>query len=193
VINTGVVKFLFVGGLIHRKGVDILLKSLLNINKEYCLDIIGDGEERTLLESYCRDKGLKNIRFLGTKDNSEIRKLIQNYDVHILPSRHDGWGAVINEALMAGLFVLCSNNCGAQELIKNKFNGIVFSHKKKNDIENALLYCIENLDIIRNNREAIIAWSTCIEGKTLANYFVASLQSNKAITPPWKVSNTTLD
>lgn len=190
--NTGVTRFLFIGGLIPRKGVDLLLKAFLDIKQNYSLDIIGDGQERAFLETYCKNNGLKNVRFLGTKDNDEIRHLINNYDVHILPSRHDGWGAVINEALMSGLFVLCSSNCGAQQLINDKFNGIVFSHKKKNDTYNALEYCINNIEHIRDKRTAIIDWSTCIKGATLAKYFVSALQKEQAITPPWKVINSNI-
>ncbi|TVZ47788.1 glycosyltransferase [Olleya sp. Hel_I_94] len=188
--NTGVIKFLFIGGLTHRKGVDLLLKSFINIKQDYILDIIGDGQERAYLETYCKANDLKNVRFLGTKDNNEIRHLIDNYDVHILPSRHDGWGAVINEALMSGLFVLCSSNCGAQQLIIDKFNGVVFSHKKKNDTYNALKYCIKNIEHIRDKKTAIKDWSTCIEGTTLAKYFVSALQTEQPITPSWKVINS---
>ncbi|TYC08804.1 glycosyltransferase family 4 protein [Bizionia gelidisalsuginis] len=184
--NSGRVKLLFVGGLNHRKGVDILLKSLFKINRDYSLDIVGDGDQRQLLEEYCTRNSINNVNFLGTKNNEDIRNLFHNYDVHILPSRHDGWGAVVNEALMAGLFVLCSDACGAQELIKNKFNGIVFSHKKKNDLYTALLYCIENVNNIREKKSAILNWSICIEGTTIANYFVTALQSESRITPPWR-------
>lgn len=186
VMPIGPVKFLFVGGLIDRKGVDLLLDVLLNINKEFSLDIIGDGDQKVILETFCSNNNLKNVQFIGTKSNDEIRNLYQNYDVHILPSRHDGWGAVINEALMAGLFVLCSDACGASELIHTKFNGIVFSHKKKDDLYNALLYSITHVDEIRDKKNKIKDWSTCIEGASIAKYFITALSSTTEITPPWK-------
>ncbi|WP_452218518.1 glycosyltransferase family 4 protein [Lacinutrix undariae] len=183
--NKDEVKFLFVGGLSHRKGVDLLLKACRELGVGHYLDIIGDGVEREALEVYCKTHHLNQVRFLGTKNNNEIRNMLHEYDVHILPSRHDGWGAVINEALMAGLFVLCSTNCGAQELIQDKFNGIVFSYKKKKDLYNALLYCATHVAIIRAKKESILQWSRCIEGDVIADYFVSALESDTRITPPW--------
>ena len=44
----------------------------------------------------------------------------------MLPSRFDGWGAVVNEALMVGTPVICSDRCGASDLIENGRNGYVF-------------------------------------------------------------------
>jgi glycosyltransferase involved in cell wall biosynthesis len=44
----------------------------------------------------------------------------------VLPSRFDGWGAVVNEALMVGTPVICSNRCGASDVIENGRNGYVF-------------------------------------------------------------------
>ncbi|WP_452218520.1 glycosyltransferase [Lacinutrix undariae] len=86
---------------------------------------------------------------------------------------------------MSGLFVLCSDNCGAQELIKNKFNGIIFSHKKENDLCNALKYCVNEIDLIRDEKEKILKWSKCIEGSVVAKHFVKALKSDTIVTPPW--------
>jgi glycosyltransferase involved in cell wall biosynthesis len=44
----------------------------------------------------------------------------------VLPSRFDGWGAVVNEALMVGTPVICSDRCGASDVIENGRNGYVF-------------------------------------------------------------------
>ena len=46
-------------------------------------------------------------------------------DVLVLPSRFDGWGAVVNEALMVGTPVICSDRCGASDVIENGRNGYV--------------------------------------------------------------------
>src|SRR5437870_11248743 len=48
-------------------------------------------------------------------------------DLLVLPSRYDGWGAVINEALMSGIPAICSDNCGAADLVRSSVQlGAVF-------------------------------------------------------------------
>ena len=45
----------------------------------------------------------------------------------VLPSRHDGWGVVVNQAIAAGLPVICSDAVGAAaDLVSNGVNGYVF-------------------------------------------------------------------
>ena len=183
-------KLLFVGSLIKLKGLNQFLTVLNKLPHKVVFDIVGEGIEKENLKKIAYNTTKHDIRFLGSKSNSETRRLMCEYDCLVLPSLYDGWGAVINEALMSGLFVLCSSNCGAQQLIIDKFNGIVFSHKKKNDTYNALKYCIKNIEHIRDNKTAIKDWSTCIEGTTLAKYFVSALHTEQPITPPWKVINS---
>ncbi len=180
------IKLVFVGNLTHRKGVDILLNVLSKIDKGYKLDLIGDGKEYKSLEEIVRNKNLKDkIKFLKTLNNHQLLTIIGNYDVLILPSRHDGWGAVINEGLMAGLFVVCSDQCGASELINEK-NGIVFSHRTKNSLFKALTFCLENKELIRSRKVQIKEWSNCIKAKKVSEYFLRTLKTNSPATPPWK-------
>ena len=47
-------------------------------------------------------------------------------DVLVLPSHWDGWGAVINEALCNGARVVCSDFCGAADLVSDPRFGRVF-------------------------------------------------------------------
>jgi len=48
------------------------------------------------------------------------------YDLVVLPSRYDGWGAVVNEALQQGVPVLASDNAGASALVRASGAGAVF-------------------------------------------------------------------
>ena len=60
------------------------------------------------------------------KSNAEAVAEIARHDLFLLPSRFDGWGAVVNEALMCGVPVVCSDNCGAAELLGESWRGEVF-------------------------------------------------------------------
>jgi glycosyltransferase involved in cell wall biosynthesis len=184
---TGKCKLIYVGSLIHRKNVALLLKSLNHVTGDFQLGIVGDGAEKERLEKYVIDNQLSdNVRFLGKKNNSEILNLLQHYDSLVLPSLHDGWGAVINEALQNGLYVICSDQCGAKTLIENSNRGIVFKNKDVQSLTNALNYCIGNADKIKSGKQERVDWSACISGVSMASYMVDCLFENEPVIPPWK-------
>jgi glycosyltransferase involved in cell wall biosynthesis len=178
-------KFLFVGNLIKRKGVDFILDCLVTEpSGKFQFDIVGDGVESEKLEFLSR-KAQNEINFLGVKQNSSINEIFKNYDCLILPSRHDGWGAVVNEALTNGLFVLVSEKCGSKSLIMNGINGRVFDLNKKS-FNNQFNKVIRDIEIIRENRTTIFDWSiNSISGKVIAKYFVETI-NNKDNRIPWK-------
>ena len=49
---------------------------------------------------------------------SKIGNTIYQADNLVLPSSHDGWGAVTTEALMVGTPVICSDTCGSSLIVK---------------------------------------------------------------------------
>ena len=74
----------------------------------------------------------------------------------ILPSRYDGWGAVINEAISVGLPVISSSETGASySLVKN--NGFVFKAGDINALSDAMKKYINNKELIiehsKNSKE----------------------------------------
>lgn len=60
---------------------------------------------------------------------SEVPEFMQHNDVLILPSLHDGWGAVVNEAMTLGLYVIVSDRCGAKALIADETDGLILNQK----------------------------------------------------------------
>lgn len=137
---------LSVGQFIHRKGFDVLLKSKKYLGNNVGFYIIG-GKITEEYRKILNDNNLKNIYFLDFKTKEELDKYYQISDVFVLPTRHDEWGLVINEAIAKGLPVITTNHCGAGvELIKNSKNGFLV------EVENVemLSECINN--ILNNKR-----------------------------------------
>ncbi len=94
------------------------------------LVLVGDGPEHASLEKMVKKEGLEDIvTFTGTLPMSSARQIISQSHVLILPSLYDGWGAVVNEALMEGTMVYCSDKCGASVLIDAPSRGRIFSPK----------------------------------------------------------------
>ncbi len=116
-------KVAYVGQLIKRKNVDSLLMALASINNEglsFTLEIIGSGEEEVHLRQNASSLGIASVvNFLGAMKNDELRAHMRESDLLVLPSAWDGWGAVTNEALLAGCRVGVSLMCGSSVLAKN--------------------------------------------------------------------------
>jgi glycosyltransferase involved in cell wall biosynthesis len=112
------VRILYLGQLIKRKGVDILIESLKSIgSSSFTLTICGNGKLLpNVLESTSADSRVNYIRPIPI---DKVAILISEHDIIVAPSRYDGWGSVVVEALAAGKRVITtattglgtSNNC----------------------------------------------------------------------------------
>jgi glycosyltransferase involved in cell wall biosynthesis len=87
--------------------------------------IIGDGEERSRLEPAAA--GNPNVIFLGFRNQTELPRFFNLCDVFVLPSVHEPWGLVVNEAMNAARAVVASDQVGCHEdLVRDGINGAVF-------------------------------------------------------------------
>jgi glycosyltransferase involved in cell wall biosynthesis len=123
----GIFRFVAAGQLIRRKGFDLLLAALAGVvGRPWRCDLYGDGplrnELRTLAE---RLRIADRISFHAPLPNEAIRRAIAGSDCCVIPSRHDGWGMVVNEALIAGTPVVCSDGCGAAAMLDDPEGGTV--------------------------------------------------------------------
>ncbi|MBT9463776.1 glycosyltransferase [Hydrogenophaga sp.] len=121
-------EILYVGQLIARKRIDLLLQAFSQLAVPSArLRIIGKGKEEQGLRQLAGQLGIaERVSFSQGMPNAETVAAMAAADVLVLPSRFDGWGAVVNEALMVGTPVICSNRCGASDVIENGRNGYVF-------------------------------------------------------------------
>lgn len=140
--------FGFVGSLINLKGVDILLHALANITADkhaWILEIHGDGCELSNLKSLAKELQIENRVFWhGKFPSCEISQRIGRLDALVLPSRKDGWGAVVNEALLCGVPVIVSDACGAACLPARHEWGRVFRAQNVTSCAEACLSVLQN-------------------------------------------------
>jgi len=125
----GAVRFLFCGQMIHRKGVDVLLKSfdrLIQNGSDVQLTLVGREASLPTFLSEISAQAKERIDFRGFQDVAKLPGIFAESDVFVLPSRHDGWGVVINQAIAAGLPVIASDRVGAaHDLVEDNVNGFV--------------------------------------------------------------------
>ena len=118
--------FLFIGQLIERKGIDVLLEAYQKYRAQcggtpWELWVVGQGPYAAHLENQA------GIRLCGFRTPQECAQLMAEAGVFILPSLWDHWGVVVHEATCAGLPVIASHGCGATaDLVRDGFNGYTY-------------------------------------------------------------------
>ncbi|RJP27690.1 MAG: glycosyltransferase family 1 protein [Candidatus Omnitrophota bacterium] len=106
------------------KGIDVLIRAVSLTNKAKRVYIIGDGPYRCRYEELTRSLGLDyRITFLGEVSN--IPEFHNESKLFVLPSRNEGFGISILEAMGASLPVIASNVGGIPELVVNGETGIL--------------------------------------------------------------------
>lgn len=111
----GARRLLFTGRFSHQKGLDLLIRSLGELHQEgyiFQCDIIGDGPLKAELLKQIHAEVLKDHVFLrGPVDGKDVRNLLLQADVFIMPSRYEGMSNSVLEAMEAGLPVVVTK-CG---------------------------------------------------------------------------------
>lgn len=156
-------KILQVGRLDYQhKGQDILLRAasiLLKSGNEITVTFIGDGISRAKLKQLSKELGIEKIvNFLGRKSQDYICSHILDYDLFVHPSRFEGFGLVVAEAMAAHVPVLVSNIDGPMEIIDNGKYGFSFKSEDYVDCAKKIIEIISNYP----SEEKIIQASTRI-------------------------------
>ena len=114
------------GSLIHRKGMDILVRAFMQLPEHLNahLLLMGDGESKEELQQLSANSN--RVHFIGFQEKNRVPYWFNLADIFVFASRYDGWGLVINEALAAEKPVICSNTVGAaKDKLINLQNAIV--------------------------------------------------------------------
>ncbi|MBR5957432.1 MAG: glycosyltransferase family 4 protein [Salinivirgaceae bacterium] len=151
---TGKKVFLFVGRLVELKNLCRVLEAFGQTNSDAVFVIIGNGPEREVLEEQAK-KINKEILFAGRFEGDELYAWYNLANILILASYKEAFGAVTNEALLAGCRVIISNKAGSSCLVC-KSNGEVVDPLDVQGIASAIdrqlkLSSIPNLKKTRQN------------------------------------------
>jgi glycosyltransferase involved in cell wall biosynthesis len=125
--------------------------------------LIGDGEERLLLEAIVQDLGWNTVRFLGFKNQTELPAYFDLCDVFVLPSFNEPWALVVNEAMNAGRAVIVSDQVGcAPDLVRHGENGFIFKAGDVQALSQALMQCLGDSQLTRQmgerSRKIVEGW-----------------------------------
>lgn len=131
-VNNGVLHVISVLRLARRKRPRVLLDIAERLLQElpssvsFHWQIIGDGNERALLEHMIRSRGLsEHVELLGFRTRTEIRSLFENQHVFVLPTAEEAFGIAALEARSAGLPVVAMATGGVGEIIRHGVEGLL--------------------------------------------------------------------
>ena len=142
------VRFLFAGQMIARKGFDLFLEAFDQVHRmrpETRAILVGrPTEESEGLVRSLAPATRAAIKDRGFVQPEELPAVFSEADVMVLPSRHDGWGVVVNQALGAGLPVLASDAVGAAiDLLEPGENGFLHPAGDAEDLARHMLALLD--------------------------------------------------
>lgn len=131
----GAVRFLFVGRVMHEKGVDELFAAAKRMKQEY-----GDGVEFHIVGSF--EEGYKplmdELEQAGVVEyhgyQSDMKRFYAMASCVVLPSYHEGMSNVLLEAAASGRPVITSNIHGCLEAVENGVSGLLCERKNAEDL-----------------------------------------------------------
>ena len=147
-----------VGRLSKEKGYDDLVDvfSIVREKKpDWVLNIIGDGEERDVLEAKITKRGMINSVILhGYRNKKYIENMLLKSSIYAMASVEESFGLVLIEAQSFGLPCIAFESAkGACEIIDDKVSGYLIKDRSKVDMANAILELIDNLELRRSMGE----------------------------------------
>lgn len=181
-----VLRLVFVGSLIRRKGLDILIDAverLIRIGNLITLDVFGPGDPGAFaMEGH-------HINYCGVIPFGQTQEIISNYDLMVLPSRYDGWGVVVNEALCSGVPVICSDQVGAGVLVDRFGAGACFPDGDIQALVQLLSQIQNDRSRLNQMRQASITAIAAIQPEVAAAYMRKVINTpapdEASVTSPW--------
>ena len=187
------VELLFVGQLIPRKGLDLLLHAVAQIRDlPWRLSVVGGGPQELAYRSLASRLQLEDrVHWMGRLPNSSVHALMEQADLFILPSRFDGWGAVVNEALSTGTPVVVSDACGSSDLVKSDEAGKIVTANSAGSLAAALADMVGVGPRTADRRRSLRAWaekaiSPQVGAAYLMNILLHVAGAGPRPAPPWQ-------
>jgi glycosyltransferase involved in cell wall biosynthesis len=138
-----------VANLWKSKGIDYNLRALAELDRRgirrWQYTIVGDGPERTFLESLARELGVADrVQFAGALPHNEAIQVIAQADIFALPSWKESFGVVYLEAMACGKPVIGCRGQGAEDIFEHEETGLLVNPHDIDSLADALARLLQN-------------------------------------------------
>ena len=136
---------LFIGQLSPRKGYDLLLRAMPAVLEHHptatVLLVSGlNQEDRATLDQMARDLGLADrIQVLGRVEDAELVNLYRGADLYVTPTRYEGFGLTLLEAMTAGCPLISTDIPVVNETVQHGMNGWLTRYNDPDDLARGML------------------------------------------------------
>jgi glycosyltransferase involved in cell wall biosynthesis len=131
-----------------------VLPSLLRQVPDLVYIIAGDGDYRSALEAKAQALGISDhVVFAGFVDETEKADLYRCADVYVMPSRGEGFGIVLLEAMACGVPAIASTADGSREALRNGQLGTVVDPSSPDALRAAILGALARPRIVPDGLE----------------------------------------
>jgi glycosyltransferase involved in cell wall biosynthesis len=114
-------RWVFVGGLIERKGVERLVRAFSVVARDRAsvsLTMFGDGPLRETLVAVAKDAGVADrLHLPGVVGHGEVLARLPEFDLLLAPSTYETFHLAVVEGVAAGLPVIVTRSGGPQEAL----------------------------------------------------------------------------
>lgn len=160
----------FVGSIEKRKGHDILLNAISklqnDIKNQIHIVFIGsskDGKTNNWFANLI--KQTDTSKYITCIEYCDCCELYKTFDIFAFPSRLEGFGLVVIEAMLSGCCIIRSDTEGANEQINHGVDGYIFKNESVEQLSNILTMLIQSpykiREIAQKGQEKALRLFTC--------------------------------
>ena len=157
---------LFVGQLTPRKGYDLALRALPAIVARHptasLLMVSGiNAADRAKAEQLAGELGVaRHVHFLGRVEDAALVNLFRACDVYLTPTRYEGFGLTLLEAMACGAPCVASDVPSVNEIVRDGDNGLLARREDPDALATAALRLLADPTLRERVREGGLA--TCL-------------------------------
>ncbi len=150
-------RFVYIGSINEEKGIDELCEVIRKLDKSYTCDLYGPikyTNEKYSIE-YFKKIG---VNYKGPLNSNDVLKVMDRYDVLVLPSHREGYPGIIIEAFALGIPVIATKLQGIMEMCTDNKNALLVDVKKTQQLLEAIK-SIDNTKYDHLHKEAVKTFS----------------------------------
>ena len=170
----------FAARIIRRKGWEEFIDAAGQMKSKYPVKFIiaGEGDERKQMEAYIRNQNLEGmVIVMGYV--SDMVGFYSMLDLFVIPSHWEPMGLTEVEAQAMGIPIICSNVPGLNEIIMDKYNGLLCQPQHPGDLSSKIMALVENAllrnELIRNGLNSVKQYSQVLYLETLLTIYKSAI------------------
>lgn len=165
-------KILYAGSFDTRKGIDILTQTFDELDAEnyklYLVGKTGNIYDKTIEWINNTEKA----EYLGVWSTAELCSNLKDYDLCLVPSIAEGWGALTSEAILAGIGVITTEAAPSKDFVYSSKAGIVVKENSVKELKSAINKVLKNPQIALEWKQKAVNFRPLVDKNSVGSYFL---------------------